>query len=652
MTGRFFAWGGMYPSEAEPPLKTTDGTRCGPVWRAAKLCLEAKMKKQLTIGLLAALTLTSPVWAEEVDEIVVSATGIPTPISQIGASVDVISAEDLEKQQITYLQDALKLKGINVPQNGGPGTLSNLFLRGLPGKYSALIVDGISMFDSGSNQVLWNDVIADGVAQVEILRGSQGVLYGSNSIAGVISQFSAIGGDTSNKVRLEAGGMGTQRLTLAGKGANGVLDYGYALSSFSADSVSASSNPLEGATSLEKDAYKNRTINGKASVTINESSAVSFVFRQAAGELDKDGFSSDAQGISEDFKRSTLGIAIDTEVGAWQHHLGLSDYDANVDDFSGGNKTGERLAGRQSIDYRGVLALAEGVDIIVGAENTTDEFENTDSGFSSFAKAEVDVSGIYTLVQWEPASPLNLTIALRQDDHELFGSQDTYRATVSYDGGNSLALRAAHGSGYRAPSLSELYLAFYGNADLQPETSISSEVGFDWSISNRAFVSATAFNIEVDDIIGYDPATYKNIQISGVSEISGLEIGAQYSPSEKVILTLDAAYTDSKKPNAAGGGSSQREVRVPRHQIGLTGECSVNERLSLGASLRAVRDTLDFGNIELDDYTLVNFRANYEVNKYTSAYFRIENATNEDYEIVDGYSTPDREFYFGITRKF
>ena len=171
MTGRFFAWGGMYPSEAEPPLKTTDGTRCGPVWRAAKLCVEAKMKKQLTIGLLAALTLTSPVWAEEVDEIVVSATGIPTPISQIGASVDVISAEDLEKQQITYLQDALKLKGINVPQNGGPGTLSNLFLRGLPGKYSALIVDGISMFDSGSNQVLWNDVIADGVAQVEILRG-------------------------------------------------------------------------------------------------------------------------------------------------------------------------------------------------------------------------------------------------------------------------------------------------------------------------------------------------------------------------------------------------------------------------------------------------------------------------------------------------
>ena len=173
------------------------------------------------------------------------------------------------------------------------------------------------------------------------------------------------------------------------------------------------------------------------------------------------------------------------------------------------------LAGKVLI-IAGFLAFAEGIGgiLLLAQKIRTDEFENTDSGFSSFAKAEVDVSGIYTLVQWEPVSPLNLTIALRQDDHELFGSQDTYRATVSYAQDNSPALRTAHGSGYRAPSLSELYLAFYGNADLKPETSISSEVGFDWSISNRAFVSATAFSIEVDDIIGYDPATYKNIQIS------------------------------------------------------------------------------------------------------------------------------------------
>ena len=158
------------------------------------------MRKMIIGGLLAALTLT-PAAAQEVDEIIVSATGIPTPAAQIGASVDVITAADLEAQQITYLQDALKLKGINVPQSGGSGGLSNVFMRGLPGKYTDLLVDGISMFDPGNNQVFWNDVIADGIGRVEILRGSQGVLYGSNTIAGVISQFTDVGGLNEQKAR-------------------------------------------------------------------------------------------------------------------------------------------------------------------------------------------------------------------------------------------------------------------------------------------------------------------------------------------------------------------------------------------------------------------------------------------------------------------
>ena len=172
------------------------------IFLRAELCEEAKMNKKFSIGLLAALTLTSPVRAEAVDEIVVSATGIPTPISQIGSSVDVITTEDLDRQQITYLQDALKLRGINVPQSGGVGTLSNVFLRGLPGKYTDLVVDGISMYDPRSGQVLWQDVVTDGVDQVEILRGSQGLLFGSNTIAGVISQFTKIGGEASHMARL------------------------------------------------------------------------------------------------------------------------------------------------------------------------------------------------------------------------------------------------------------------------------------------------------------------------------------------------------------------------------------------------------------------------------------------------------------------
>lgn len=609
------------------------------------------MKKRiLCSGLLAALV-ASPVAAQEVDEIIVSATGIPTPAAEIGASVDVITAADLEAQQITYLQDALKLKGINVPQSGGVGTLSNVFMRGLPGRYTTLNVDGISMFDAGSNQVLWNDVISDGVDQVEILRGSQGVLYGSNTIAGVISQFSAIGGATENKARLEVGEMGTQRLTLFGQGGNGRSDYGYAVSHFSSDSISASSNPSGGSAALEDDAYENITLNAKARTHLSDAVSVDLVMRQASGELDKDGFSSDAGGISEEFTRTSLRFAMNADMGAWQHRLGVTDYDATIEDFSAGSKTGERLSARQTMDYRGLYQMSEAVEIILGAEQTQTEFENTDTGYSTFAKADVDLLGLYGLVQWQPAEALNVTVALREDDHDLFGTQSTYRATAAYQTSSDMVWRAAYGTGFRAPSLSELYLAFYGNANLQPETSVSAELGFDANITENMAMSATVFTIEVEDIIGYDE-NFVNRQIPGTSEINGVEIAADYSPMRKLKLSFDAAYTDSKKPAASGSGATQREVRVPRIQIGLAMNYAANDRLNVGASLRAVRDTLDIGNVVLDDYTLVDLRANYAVNDKVSAYMRLENAADEDYEVISGFSTPGRAAYIGVTTKF
>ena len=611
------------------------------------------MKKNIMGGLLAA-AFVSPLSfaaAQEVDEIIVSATGIPTSAAETGASVDVITAADLEAQQIIYLQDALKLKGINVPQSGGVGTLSNVFLRGLPGKYTTLNVDGISMFDAGSNQVLWNDVISDGVGQVEILRGSQGVIYGSNTIAGVISQFSAIGGETENNARLEVGEMGTQRLTLFGQGANGRSDYGYAISQFSSDSISASSNPSVGSAALEDDAYENVTVNARARSHLSDVVSIDLVIRQASGELDKDGFSSDAAGISEKFKRTSLRLAMNADFGAWQHRLGVTDYDATIEDFSGGSKTGERLSARQTLDYRGLYQMSEAVEIILGAEQTQTEFENTDTGFSTFAKADVDLLGLYGLVQWQAAEALNVTVALREDDHNLFGAQSTYRATAAYQINPDMVWRAAFGTGFRAPSLSELYLAFYGNADLQPETSVSAEVGFDTNITDDMAISATVFTIKVENIIGYDE-NFVNRQVSGTSEINGVEIAADFSPMQKLHLSFDAAYTDSKKPVASGSGATQREVRVPRIQIGLAMNYVANDRLNVGASLRAVRDTLDIGNVELDDYTLIDLRANYALNDKTAAYVRLENAADEDYEVINGFSTPGRAAYIGVTTKF
>lgn len=609
------------------------------------------MKKNISLVFLAGLSM-SPVAAQEIDEIIVSATGIPTPAHEIGASVDVITAAELEAQQVTYLQDALTLKGMNIAKSGGVGTLSNLFLRGLPGKYTTLMVDGVTLFDPGSNQVLWNDVISDGAERVEILRGSQGVLYGSNTIAGVISQFTAIGGETQNHVRLEAGEMATQRISLTGQGQGGDIEYGYGLSQFSSDSISASSTPAAGATTLDDDAYDNLTANAKIRTPLADGVDMELVMRHSVGSLDKDGFSTDAAGVSEDFERRSIRLALLAEIGDWQHRVGISDYDGTIDDFSGGVQTGDRLAARQSFDYRGVYQWREDVQLIIGAEQVTSEFENTDSGFSAFAKADSEVSGIYGLAQWQAGETITVTTAVRQDDHDVFGSHETYRLTAAYGLSDGLVLRAAHGTGFRAPSLSELYLAFYGNADLQPETSTSTEAGFDLALSPKADFAATVFAIEVDDIIGYDPATYVNTQVSGTSEVSGVELSLALAPSPAWRLSLDAAYTDSDKPNADGSAGMQREVRVPRMQAGFVVSYQANDKLSFGGSLRAVRDTLDVGNVTLDDYNLLDIRGQYRLRDTLVVYGRLENAMDEDYEIINGFSTPGRAAYIGVTTQF
>ena len=165
--------------------------------------------KIMTISAIAGLclgaSLIAPAVAQEVDEIVVSATGIPTPAAQIGASVDVITAEELENLQVTYLQDALtNLAGVAAYSSGGVGSTSNVFLRGMTGKYSGVYVDGVQINDPASQQASWANLPTHGLSRVEVLRGTQGVLYGSEAIGGAINLFTAYGGKTQSSADLQA----------------------------------------------------------------------------------------------------------------------------------------------------------------------------------------------------------------------------------------------------------------------------------------------------------------------------------------------------------------------------------------------------------------------------------------------------------------
>ena len=243
------------------------------------------MKKKLSIGLLTLFAIT-PLWAEEVDEIVVSATGIPTPISQIGASVDVITAEDLERQQITYLQDALAtVAGVSTYQSGGPGSTSNVFMRDMTGKYSGVYIDGVQINDPASQQAAWAYLPTHGLESVEVLRGSQGVLYGSEAIGGAISLFTAYGGETTNQAVFESGSFGTESLSFSSRGESGKVGYGLFAQQIETNGISAAS---ESNGNTEDDGYESLSAHGRAVINLSDQVSVDIALRSVSSEIETD----------------------------------------------------------------------------------------------------------------------------------------------------------------------------------------------------------------------------------------------------------------------------------------------------------------------------------------------------------------------------
>lgn len=593
-------------------------------------------KKNMISGLLAALVVT-PLAGQEVDEIIVSATGIPTPAAEIGASVDVITAADLEAKQITYLQDALKLKGINVPQNGGPGTISNVFMRGLPGRYTNLMIDGISMFDpSFSNQVLWSDVTTNGAAQVEVLRGSQGVLYGSNTIAGVISQFTAIGGDQQQTLRAELGEYGTQNISLSSRGETEAIEYGFGVSRFHTDGFSAAKRPAGNDSQFDDDAYDNTSINGKVRTHISDDVSVDVVVRNAEGKVETDiGANTDALNMWSEFRRNAARLAVNARTGQFSHQLGFTNYDNEIDNFSNSAVSWSQDTVRHVLDYRSVFDASESLQMVFGA-GSDESHDGTN---------EVDIQNFYGLVQIRPFSALAVTAAARRDEHDLFGEHDTYRATAALTLADGFTTRAAYGTGFRAPTLSELY-GYGGDRSLTPEESRSAELGADVKISEAFRLALTGYYIVIEDKIGWVPARQMNEQLDGRSRVKGGELAANFKVSNQLSFDFDVTYTDSKKPDG------DREVRVPRMQGSVAANFAATEHLQIGAVVKQVQGVLDIGDAKLDDYTLFDLRASYQVSDAVKAFARLENAADEDYETIAGYGTSGRAFYFGVSSAF
>jgi vitamin B12 transporter len=286
----------------------------------------------------------------------------------------------------------------------------------------------------------------------------------------------------------------------------------------------------------------------------------------------------------------------------------------------------------------------------------------------SVSRATADIAGAYAQLMMEPLDGLTLTGGARIDDHDAFGKFHTHRLTGAYlVPGTETKLRATLGTGFRAPSLDELYGDYgdwgfgpfqYGNPNLQPEESTSWDVGVDQGLfEGRLRLSATYFEIDTENLIQYVPTDYGsstgcgvpgyicNINVAGVTERRGLELSGIALLNDWIALSAGYTYIDTET------ASGLRLARVPRHTFVVGIDVQPIDKLELNLTTQYVTDTVEIvagAPVPLDDYFLVSAKAAYAVAPGWKAYVRGENLLDEDYETTRGFSTAGLSIYGGL----
>lgn len=612
----------------------------------------SRLVKTLLLTSTVALFCVAPAHAQQVlDDIVITANRTPIEINKVGATVEVVDGEELARHSQTFVKDYLdRLPGVTVTQNGPPGSVSNIQIRGALGQYVKVLIDGIDLTDLAAPQAVtsFEHLLVGDIERIEVLKGAQSTLYGSEAIGGVIS-ITTKRAERGARVRAHLGG-GAYNTKLG----SATVSYGTRKGdiSFTAHGVTSDgfSAAEENTGNTERDGYENITFSGRAQYQISDALRVFFAARRTRAEVELDGFSFATFLPADDpDDRSTFtlnairgGAELKLFDGAFTNTFAVQRTAIDRENF--GNFPATFDSTRTKYEYKGVARFSPQITVMLGAERD-ETIADTRDAFSTL-DAEATTNSVYGQLLLEPFTNFNVTAGGRRSDHSNFGSFDTYRFTAAYfipETGTKF--RASYGTAFRAPSLFELFDPTYGDATLTPEESRGWDAGVDQTLwDGRVKLSATYFDLDIDNLIQFVfPLGYSNVP--GKTERHGVELSARAQIT--TWLTATGAYTFTDTEDAFG----QRLIRVPRHVYAFGLDLKPTERLTINTTAQIVRDTLDAGNFVLDDYVLLNAKVSYALSDELTFYVRGQNLLDQEYQVIRGYGTSDLAVYAGLTLK-
>jgi len=576
-----------------------------------------------------------------------SANRTPTEAAKVGSTVEVVTEEDIEKQSRPFLRDYLEtLPGVSLTQNGPVGGQTNITIRGANQSYVKVLVDGMDLADPTAPQsvVRFEHLLVDDFARIEVLKGSQSTLYGGDAVAGVISidtrRATKLG--YSQSVAAEYGAYNTWRGATTAGYASDKGDVSFSFAGIDTVGFSSADN------APEDDGYDNITFSGRGEYKVSDAVSVFFATRafKANNEYDNLPLNVPVDSSIEEGRTAQIagrvGTNIDLYDGRFKNTFAIQGMKVERDDVSTFGSSwydGDRV----KAEYNGIIAFNDKLSLLAGAdwEETGVESNNV--------PGKRDVSslfGTFAQLMVEPVDNLTLTFGGRVDEHNEFGNFNTHRLTAAYlFPSTDTKFHASQSSGFRTPSINELYGPFGGNPDLEPEESVSWDAGIEQGLfDKRATVGVTYFELDTDNLINYQNGGYVNVV--GTTYRSGVEVSASVIVTERLGVSAAYTFTDTERE------SGLPLARVPGHVFAVGLDAEPLDKLKVNVTAKYVAENLDevflLGLVPMDDYVLVNAKVSYELRPGMEAYIRGENLLNEDYQTAYGYGTSDLAIYGGV----
>lgn len=607
-------------------------------------------------------------------DVVISASKTSSSTLELANSITVIDSAQIINSNQTNVFDLLKSEyGLSVTQPGGQGALSTINIRGSNPEHVLVLIDGIemNMTSDAANVYDFANLPVEQVNRIEILRGPQSTLYGSDALAGVVNIITNKGtGNSTLLLSAEGGSYKSFKGSAGVSGSFNDLNFVLSYARIQSDGFSASGEKYG---NTESDGYAGNNFSSRIGYDFNKQSGMNFYFRytKAKTDLDQFGgkFGDDPSYIYnlEEFTTRAEGY-FNLFDGLWDQKLGVS-YHKNLREYNFDStlynpaSSDSKYDGKKyKLDWQNNFNLFRSNILSAGIDFETEEAESEYYYNSSFGpyeslipKHQVSTTGFYLLDQLNIDNRIFTSVGIRYDHHEKFGGAVTYRISPAYifwQTGTKLKFNI--GNAFKAPSIFYLYDPVFGNENLNPEENFGWDAGIEQYLwSDGISIGINYFANNFTDLFGTDE-NFKTINIEE-AETNGIEFFTKANLMRELDFKFNYTFTHSEDKSETSPDYNQKLLRRPEHKIALLINSDLTEKVNINFEIiyTGEREDKNFSSypverVVLADYTLINIAAHYDLLEFLRIYGRIDNLLDKQYEEIYGYGTPGFSVYGGI----